>query len=68
MPAEDRRCANLTGINRIGSKEVSNQTAAKRRNDIWAGEDWRQWDVHQEETVGVSIGVLCVVGEWRSEP
>lgn len=55
MPAEDRRCENLTGMSRMGSKETSDQMAANKRKDIWAGEAWRQCDVHQEETVGVSM-------------
>jgi hypothetical protein len=42
-------------MRRMGIREVSNQMAAKRRKDICAGEDWRQCDVHQEETVGVSM-------------
>lgn len=33
---------------------MRDQTEAKRRKEICAGEDWRQCEVHHEETRGVS--------------
>lgn len=34
----------------MGSNVVSDQTEENRRKEICAGEDWRQCDVHHEET------------------
>lgn len=36
---------------------MRDHTAAKRRKETCAGDSWRQWEVHHEETAGVSGGV-----------
>jgi hypothetical protein len=61
-PADDRRCENLSGTRRMGSSVASDQMAAKRRKETCAGEDWRQWDVHHEETGFVLVSVVRING------
>lgn len=50
IPADDNRWLNLSGMRKMGMSVASDQQGAKMRKETWAGEAWRQCDVHHVET------------------